>query len=107
MSQFKLFELILLVKLDRQFLIEQFEPTVSQSTVPSPLSFLPGVSPRDRSSGAAAAAAAAARHAATVMTEALIIIISVIILHMIYNTYALYACIHTLAKHYMYIYIYI
>ena len=36
-SQFKLFELILLLKLDKQFPVEQFEPTVSQSTVPSPL----------------------------------------------------------------------
>ena len=35
-SQFELFELILLLKLDKQFPIEQFEPTVSQSTVPSP-----------------------------------------------------------------------
>ena len=30
------FELILLLKLDKQFPVEQFEPTVSQSTVPSP-----------------------------------------------------------------------
>ena len=37
MSQFELFELILLLKLDNQFSVEQFEPTVSQSTVPSPL----------------------------------------------------------------------
>ena len=35
-SQFELFELILLLKLDRQFSIERFETTVSQSTVPSP-----------------------------------------------------------------------
>ena len=35
-SQFELFELILLLKLDKQFSIEQFEPTVSQSTVPFP-----------------------------------------------------------------------
>ena len=34
--QFELFELILLLKLDRQFSVEQFEPSVSQSTVPSP-----------------------------------------------------------------------
>ena len=34
--KFELFELILLLKLDKQFPIEQFEPTVSQSTVPSP-----------------------------------------------------------------------
>ena len=32
------FALILFVKLDKQFSIERFEPTVSQSTVPSPLS---------------------------------------------------------------------
>ena len=30
------FELIILSKLDKQFSIERFEPTVSQSTVPSP-----------------------------------------------------------------------
>ena len=36
-SQFELFELILSLKLDRQFRVEQFEATVSQSTVPSPL----------------------------------------------------------------------
>ena len=35
-SQFELFELILLSKLDRQLPVEQFEATVSQSTVPSP-----------------------------------------------------------------------
>ena len=35
-SQFELFELILLLKLDGQFHVEQFESTVSQSTVPSP-----------------------------------------------------------------------
>ena len=35
--QFELFELILLLRLDKQFSIEQFEPTVSQSTVPPPL----------------------------------------------------------------------
>ena len=35
-SQFELFELILLLKLDKQFPVEQFEATVSQSTVPSP-----------------------------------------------------------------------
>ena len=33
--QFELFELILLLKLDRRLPIEQFEATVSQSTVPS------------------------------------------------------------------------
>ena len=36
-SQFELFELILLLKLDRQLPVERFEATVSQSTVPSPL----------------------------------------------------------------------
>ena len=36
-SQFELFELILLLKLDKQLHLEQFEPTVAQSTVPSPL----------------------------------------------------------------------
>ena len=36
-SQFELFELILFLKLDKQFPVEQFEATVSQSTVPSPL----------------------------------------------------------------------
>ena len=35
-SQFELFELILLLKLDTKFPVEQFEATVSQSTVPSP-----------------------------------------------------------------------
>ena len=35
--QFELFELVLLSKLDNQFHVEQFEATVSQSTVPSPL----------------------------------------------------------------------
>ena len=34
--QFELFELILLLKLDRRFPVQQFEPTVSQSAVPSP-----------------------------------------------------------------------
>ena len=34
--QFELFELILLLKFDKQFPAEQFEATVSQSTVPSP-----------------------------------------------------------------------
>ena len=32
-SQFELFELILLLNLDKHFSIEQFEPTLSQSTV--------------------------------------------------------------------------
>ena len=36
-SQFELFELILLLKLDKQLPVERFEATVSQSTVPSPL----------------------------------------------------------------------
>ena len=37
LSQFELFELIFLLKLDKQFSIERFEPTVSsQSTVSSP-----------------------------------------------------------------------
>ena len=36
-SKFELFDLILLLKLDKQFPVEQFEATVSQSTVPSPL----------------------------------------------------------------------
>ena len=35
-SQFECFELILVLKLDKQFPAEQFEATVSQSTVPSP-----------------------------------------------------------------------
>ena len=35
-SRFELFELILLLKLDRQLPVEQFEAAVSQSTVPSP-----------------------------------------------------------------------
>ena len=34
--QFELFELILALKLGKQFSVEQFEATVSQSTVPSP-----------------------------------------------------------------------
>ena len=34
--QFELFELSLLLKLDKQFPLEQFEAAVSQSTVPSP-----------------------------------------------------------------------
>ena len=36
-SQFELFELILLLKVDKQITVEQFEATVSQSAVPSPL----------------------------------------------------------------------
>ena len=36
-SQFELFELILLLQLDKQFSVERFEPTVSQSTEPFPL----------------------------------------------------------------------
>ena len=34
--QFELFELILLLKLDKRLPVEQFEATVSQSTVPCP-----------------------------------------------------------------------
>ena len=37
--QFELFELCVLLNLDKQFSVEQFEPTVSQSTVPSPPSY--------------------------------------------------------------------
>ena len=36
MSRFELFELILLLELDKRFSIEQFQATVSQSAVPSP-----------------------------------------------------------------------
>ena len=36
MYQFELFELILLLKLDGEFPVEQLEARVSQSTVPSP-----------------------------------------------------------------------
>ena len=35
-SQFELFEHILVLKLDKRFPVEQFEAAVSQSTVPSP-----------------------------------------------------------------------
>ena len=35
-SQFELFDLTPLLKLDKQFSVERFEPTVSQSTVSSP-----------------------------------------------------------------------
>ena len=35
--QFELFELVLLLKLDKQLPAEQFKATASQSTVPSPL----------------------------------------------------------------------
>ena len=35
-SQFELSELVLLLKLDKQLPVEQFEATVYQSTVPSP-----------------------------------------------------------------------
>ena len=38
--KFELFELILLLIVDKQFPVEQFEATVSQSTVPSPLLIL-------------------------------------------------------------------
>ena len=34
--RFEFFELVLLLKLDKQFTVEQFETTVSQSSVPSP-----------------------------------------------------------------------
>ena len=34
--QFEFFELILLLRLDKRFPVEQFEATVSQSTAPSP-----------------------------------------------------------------------
>ena len=34
--QFELFELVLLLKLDKRLPVEQFEATVSQSTAPSP-----------------------------------------------------------------------
>ena len=40
-SRFELFELILLVKIDKQFPVEQFEATVSQSSVPPPLLIIP------------------------------------------------------------------
>ena len=36
-SPFELFELVLLLRLDKQFPVQQFEAMVSQSTVPSPL----------------------------------------------------------------------
>ena len=36
MSQFELFELVLLLRLDKRFSVEQFEATLSQSTVASP-----------------------------------------------------------------------
>ena len=36
-SQFELFERIVLLKIDKRFSVEQFEATVSQSTTPSPL----------------------------------------------------------------------
>ena len=42
-SQFELFELILLLKLNKQFPVEQFEASVSQSTVPSPPLSLPHI----------------------------------------------------------------
>ena len=37
-AQFKSFELVLLLTLDKQLPFEQFEATASQSTVPSPRS---------------------------------------------------------------------
>ena len=52
--QFELFEFILLLKVDNQFSIEQFEPTLSQSTVPSPtLRHAPLRRHRDGCAGAA------------------------------------------------------
>ena len=38
-SQFEFFELIFLLKLDKEFSIEKFEPTVSQLAVSSPPSY--------------------------------------------------------------------
>ena len=40
-SRFELFELVLLLKLHKQFSIEQFEPTASRSTVSSPCLYPP------------------------------------------------------------------
>ena len=40
-TRFELFELILLLTLDKQLPVEQFEATESQSTVPSPLLIIP------------------------------------------------------------------
>ena len=37
MHEFELFEFILLLKLNTEFPVEQFEATASQSTVPTPL----------------------------------------------------------------------
>ena len=45
MYRFELFDIILLLKLDKQLPVERFEVAVSQSTVPSPLLFL-GFSPK-------------------------------------------------------------
>ena len=50
-AQFELFELILLFKFDKQFPVEQFEATVSQSAVPSPLLGIQGVSGMSRCVG--------------------------------------------------------
>ena len=49
--RFALFELILLLKLDKRFPVEQFEATASQSTVPSP-SYIFHVTGSTRSCGA-------------------------------------------------------
>ena len=43
--QFELFELILLLKLDRRLPVERFEATASQSTVPSPPGCAPAPAP--------------------------------------------------------------
>ena len=40
--EFELFELILLMRLDQQFPVERLEATVSQSTVPPPLTLTVG-----------------------------------------------------------------
>ena len=56
MSQFELFELVLLLKLDRQSPVEQFQPAVSHSAVPSPPRAL-GFAARDGSRAEASARA--------------------------------------------------
>ena len=48
-SHFELFELIPLLKLDKQLPVEQFEATASQSTIPSPLLLFFFLFRRDRS----------------------------------------------------------
>ena len=52
-SQFELFELLLSSKLDNEFSIERFEPTVSQSTVSSPALRSGGAAPAKISGPAA------------------------------------------------------